>query len=121
MDYAGVHWMRFVDCPRIPQGAFGKVPSKWVRGLVGGDEYGGLPEAQMTRAQVRAVCQDHSRDVAYGYICAMAWGMQRNLNGYRDAAWKARDRFRDRLERLRNEELTHREPPVPMKRAPLSP
>jgi hypothetical protein len=103
---ASPHWPVFTGTPFVPQGPVGAIPTQWVAqfGLIG-VPMGAmpLPNFQLTRKQVRAICQNPANPVEYGYVCAMAWGGQGGRNGSRDvvAAWNNRALWIPKLATLR--------------------
>ena len=102
-------WEAFIAVPHRPQTAVGYAPAKWVLscGLAGVTEAMNLPNQQISRQQVREICQDPATDVLTGFICAMAWGDQNKPNAM--CAWGARDRLRPALLALRRTNLTRSE------------
>lgn len=70
-----------------------------------------MPALVLTRHQVRQECQDSSKPVLHGYICAMAWGLQgaSRTGANVTAAWAQRDRIERRLEQLRSGGLSRAE------------
>lgn len=104
----------FACIPFRAQGTLGKSPAQWVAelGIDGVPEAQKLPQHALDRKQVRAICLDSSKQVLFGYICAMAWGSQergpRGLSGV-TKPWQNKDAIRTNLEKLRAGNFTRRE------------
>jgi hypothetical protein len=101
------HWDIFRNIPHVPAGPVGHSPNHWVQlhELDISDNLPPLPNHQLTRLEVREICRNPDNPVLYGYICAMAWGLQGAGPGGRNhvtSAWAARDAINDRLHQLRH-------------------
>jgi len=105
------HWDQFLVRARaiVPQGPIGVPPSAWVTRCLGGetDVPNGLSKERLTRKQVEDICRDRDVNPLVGYICAMAWGGQRNLPrgeylGSAVEAWRQRDEIYGKCEELRD-------------------
>ena len=98
----------------IQQGVFGRAPAAWVEtmGIQDVPDQDALPRERLTRHRVREICRDEQKHVLYGYACAMAWGLQgigRTIR-YAQEAWNMhRHDLEEKLERLRNNNLTRQE------------
>lgn len=107
--YVAKHWDNFIKSidDHKDQGPTGQKPSDWQNyGLE--DVPQNLPDEQLNRDDVRAICRDIKRDVLFGYICAMAWGGQgMGPAGARHikAAWSNRKQLKEHLEELRESNL----------------
>ena len=104
-DYIPKHFEALKNAKFNEQGPVGDSPATWVVDMqLDFGQIDNLPDKQLTRQEVRRICQDTRNNVFYGYICAMSWGAQgRGPNGGVNArkAWAARGQFQDRLENLR--------------------
>jgi len=70
-----------------------------------------LPLHQLDRAAVRAICRNPANPVLYGYVCAMAWGVQGAGPGGKSHvidAWTSRGDLVPKLNALRAGGLTRR-------------
>ena len=78
ISLVSTHWHKFSSIPHKTAGPIGVAPAKWVKdhGLVRVPSPNDLPTHQLNRTDVRAICRDMSKDVLFGYVCAMAWGSQ---------------------------------------------
>ncbi len=110
--YRPPHWSVFAGIPYLPAGPVGSAPKGWVatHGL-GGVPTGAipLPAHQLTRVEVRDICQNPSNPVLFGYVCAMAWGLQGaglGRAGHVRAAWGASSSIHAKLTVLRAGGLT---------------
>ncbi len=77
--YIVPHWNVFAGSPYQGQGPVGIPPFAWAKkcGIINAVPNGGnLPNWQLDRDTVRAICQDPANSVLFGYVCAMAWGGQ---------------------------------------------
>jgi hypothetical protein len=86
------------------QGSVGSAPAAWAKRLaLDMPDFGSLPCSVLDRKEVRAICTDPSRNVLFGYICAMAWGGQGGgvTQRYAKSAWRERVRLEQHLLRLR--------------------
>ncbi|MBS0454152.1 MAG: hypothetical protein JSS14_22845 [Proteobacteria bacterium] len=103
------HWMTFSGIPFVPQGPFGQRPANWAaaHGIPAQPGHP-LPTKVLTRQQVRIECQDPSKPVLHGYICAMAWGLQGAgpTQAHVATAWADRAAIEHRLLQLRAGGLT---------------
>ncbi len=110
--YRNPHWKTFTHIPHVPAGSVGYVPATWAihRGLT--HVPAGtipLPAHQLDRAGVRAICRNPANPVLFGYICAMAWGVQGAGPGgprHVAAAWGSRALLVPKLNTLRAGGLT---------------
>lgn len=106
-----VHWDMFQSIPFIPQDTFGKAPVSWAKTNRIDLEFDGyvLPNNVLTRQEVRKLCQDKSMPVLFGYVCAMAWGLQGSGPGGSrtvERAWSARRTIEKLLIEIRTSSLT---------------
>lgn len=104
--YRQPHFATFSGIPHQRQGAFGNVPSVWVaqRRLIGVPDQVALENTPLTRQEVRAICTDPNQHVLFGYVCAMAWGLQGSGPGaarHVQSAWDRRDVLEQHLDALR--------------------
>jgi hypothetical protein len=78
ISLVSTHWDKFSSIPHKAAGPIGVAPAKWAKthGLLGVPSPNALPTHQLNRTDVRAICRDMSKDVLFGYVCAMAWGSQ---------------------------------------------
>lgn len=78
ISLVSTHWHKFSSIPHKKAGPIGVAPAKWVKdnALAGVPSSAALPTRELDRAGVRAICRDMSKDVLFGYVCAMAWGSQ---------------------------------------------
>ena len=113
--YVNPHLGDFSAIPHVPAGPVGYVPLKWVshHSLIGVPVAPILlPNTQLTRAQVMRICRDPTYPVLFGYVCAMAWGLQgaepRGF-GHVVAAWGNRVSIEQKLLALRAGGLTRRD------------
>jgi len=88
------HFSTFASIPHIPQGPVGYAPAAWAANhkLPNVPNTAGLHKNPLNRVQVRAICRKLANPVMFGYVCAMAWGMQGARPGGRKhvaSAWKA--------------------------------
>jgi hypothetical protein len=97
------HWPVFRSIPFVAQAAVGRAPSDWAASHGIPQQRHTLPRHKLTRQQVRAECQDPSKSVLHGYICAMAWGLQGASRAKANvaAAWAERAEIERRLVLLR--------------------
>jgi hypothetical protein len=68
-----------------------------------------LPSSKLDRQQVKSICQNPAIPELFGYVCAMAWGMQGSGPGGRRHvanAWSNRHQLLPILTRLRSGGLT---------------
>lgn len=103
--YQPLHWNVFSGILYQAQGPVGDPPAQWVAryGFAGVPNQAALPNFQLDRAAVRAICLNPANPVLFGYVCAMAWGGQGGRLGRRDviAAWNAREKIVLHLTALR--------------------
>lgn len=109
--YVTTHWKVLVSAPHQGQGPVGDPPGKWVTKykLKNVPNQAQLPGCQLDRAAVRKICQDPNSDILFGYVCAMAWGMQGGgSGGGRNvvAAWKEKAKLASHLMLLRTQRLS---------------
>lgn len=86
------------------QGPVGSIPAAWAKGLAFDvPDFDSLPTRVLNRKEVRAICTDRSRNVLFGYVCAMAWGGQGGgvTRPSAHRAWHERVRLEQHLLRLR--------------------
>jgi hypothetical protein len=113
--YLNPHWGVFSGIPHVPAGPVGYVPTAWVvnHGLAGVPAAAiPLPTHQLNRVTVRAICQNPANPVLFGYVCAMAWGLQGagpGGAGHVAAAWAANALLIPKLAALRAGGLTRRQ------------
>ena len=77
--YQNPHWAVFSEIPHVPAGLVGDSPTAWVARHKLHDVPAGtipLPIDMLDRAAVRAICRNPANPVLFGYVCAMAWGLQ---------------------------------------------
>ncbi len=84
----------------------GDIPADWVNlhGLKGVPESKRIPNKPLFRYEVRKICRDKKNPVLFGYVCAMAWGMQgRGRGGSKrvQKAWESREKIAVALEKIR--------------------
>jgi hypothetical protein len=105
--YNNQHWATFAGIPYVAAGSVGYIPSAWVAShALQGVPLGAipLPAGQLNRATVRAICRNSANPVLFGYVCAMAWGLQGSGKGARThvaQAWAARTILTPKLNALR--------------------
>lgn len=104
--YREPHWNVFRSTPYVPQGAVGDSPAQWVADWCLPDVPQGilpLPAQQLTRTAVKDICRDLRNPVLFGYVCAMAWGLQGadRRTKHVTNAWSERGRITENLESLR--------------------
>jgi hypothetical protein len=109
--YRKPHYSVFAAIPHTPQGSVGYVPATWAMNhkLPSVPNVAGLPHHKLDRAQVRAICRNPAHHVLFGYVCAMAWGLQGAGPGGRGhvaSAWAARNNLIPKLNTLRVGGLT---------------
>jgi hypothetical protein len=109
IQYDETHFRQFECSQHKKQKAVGQPPAAWF------DRFGldelphELPKNLLTREQVFELCCDPKVAVLKGYVCTMAWGGQGSQRGGKQhvkAAWAARSKIADILERIRSEQLT---------------
>ena len=78
ISLVATQWDKFSSIPHKTAGPIGVEPAKWVKDhvLMGVPSSTALPTHVLGRADVRVICRDTSKDVLFGYVCAMAWGSQ---------------------------------------------
>lgn len=99
----------FASSPYVPQGAVGEAPASWAANLKlkGVPRRRQLPVVQLDRQAVKAICQNPNYPVLFGYVCVMAWGLQREENAR--SVWnnqESRKAIKDKLNKLRCGNLT---------------
>ena len=110
--YHQPHWNVFSAIPYVPAGPVGYAPAAWAahHGLLFIPPAPiPLPPLQLDRVAVRAICRDPAIPVLFGYVCAMAWGLQGSVpGGHRHvaAAWSANATIAAHLTVLRAGGLT---------------
>lgn len=109
--YRNPHYTVFAGIPNVPQGPVGYAPKKWAAShrLTGVPSAAALPALKLDRHGVRNICLNPANDVLFGYVCAMAWGMQGAGPGGRGhvaSAWAERARLIPKLNALRAGELS---------------
>jgi len=105
-QYIKKHWEVFSNIPFKEQGAIGDRPAEWVtrHGVQNVPQGNQLLKHQLSRAEVREICLNENNDVLFGYVCAMAWGVQgRGPNGSKPVqkAWDNREKITLKLEKIR--------------------
>jgi hypothetical protein len=100
------HWEVFRSIPFKEQGEVGDSPAEWVKrhGVRNVPQGSNLPPQQLSRAKVREICLNKNNDVLFGYVCAMAWGVQgKGPNGSKPVqkAWENREKIALSLEKIR--------------------
>lgn len=113
--YNNPHWAAFSIIPHVHAGPVGYTPTAWVAS----HQLHGVPAAaiplpihQLDRASVRAICRNPANPVLFGYVCAMAWGLQGAGPGGRGhvaSAWAANTLLIPKLAALRAGGLTRRQ------------
>ena len=112
--YRNPHWNVFAGIPHVSAGPVGYAPANWVaNNRLVGVPLGAVPLSthQLNRTAVRAICRNPSNPVLFGYVCAMAWGLQgAGPGGSRHvaAAWRANALLIPKLNALRAGGLTRR-------------
>ena len=106
-------WNQFLAIPHRPQGHVGVSPSTWANRfhLSGIPNVRQLPNHQLDRLAVRAICTNPAEHVLYGYVCVMAWGGQGSGYGRQQVtmAWGASRTIAAHLTILRGGGLTRRD------------
>ncbi len=107
--YQQPHYDEFVATRFVEQAEVGEKPRAWVArlGLQSVLDAATLPNAQLNRTDVRLICRDSNHSVLFGYVCAMAWGLQRRANVKN--AWGEHDKIADLLLQLRAGGLSRRQ------------
>lgn len=105
--YVNPHWNIFSAIPHMSAGAIGEPPAQWAVLNNLGNLPVGLPTHQLTRQDVRTICQNTANNVLFGYVCAMAWGGQ--TRGHPARAWRHRAQISNVLMRLRAGGLARRD------------
>ena len=106
--YQPSHWSVFAKIPHVAAGRVGFIPEQWADNHALRDlptKETSLPTCQLDREQVRKICQNPDLPVLFGYICAMAWGLQGAGPGgakHVTAAWAARAALIPKLLTLRD-------------------
>jgi hypothetical protein len=119
-----VHWDTFQSITFIPQDTFGKSPVSWAKANrinLGLEDYC-LPDKVLTRQEVRKVCHDKSTPVLFGYVCAMAWGLQGSGPGGNrtvERSWGAKSKIEKLLIEIRTSSLTRAQGYELFKRNPV--
>jgi hypothetical protein len=108
------HWDVFKSIPFKEQGAVGDIPLDWIKrhGIQEVPNSIKLPNKQLSRTEVREICLNKKNPVLFGYVCAMAWGVQgRGPNGSKPVqkAWENREKIALSLEKIRSGGLTSSE------------
>ena len=110
--YNNPDWITFVATPHVHAGPVGYVPLTWAsrHNLIHiPTSPTPLPNTNLTRAQVMQICRDPAYPVLFGYVCAMAWGLQgAQPGGYKHVttAWRNSSRIAKILNTLRGGGLT---------------
>jgi len=109
--YRNPHYAVFAAIPHVPQGPVGYVPKNWADShkLSGVPNAATLPVSKLDRHGVRKICRNPANHVLFGYVCAMAWGLQGAGPGGRGhvaSAWAAKARLIPKLTALRAGGLT---------------
>jgi hypothetical protein len=100
------HWDVFKSIPFKEQGAVGDIPLEWVKRhrIQEVPNSIKIPTEQLSRAEVREICLNKKNPALFGYVCAMAWGVQgRGPNGSKPVqkAWENREKIAVTLDRIR--------------------
>lgn len=110
--YRQPFWAGFLQQPFQPAGAIGFAPAQWAAQ----HQLAGIPAATiplpgqpLDRGTVRDICRNPGYPVLFGYICAMAWGIQ-GVGPFGPpnvaSAWTQRALIAQGLNQLRNGGLT---------------
>jgi hypothetical protein len=104
--YRVSHLKIFAGIPFKKQGAVGSAPSRFgtLLGLQNDPDWAQLQALPLDRDQVKKICRDVAFPIEFGYISAMAWGMQSAGNAR--MAWKQRARIADHLLQVRAGDLS---------------
>src|SRR5665213_4031850 len=101
------HYSVFDKIPYEAQSVLGCIPSCWANKFQLKDvpDFAALPVVQLDRRAVRAICQSSAHPVLFGYVCAMAWGLQgkdRKTEEHVGNAWNERKAIKRALKKLRS-------------------